>query len=148
MVLIFEYKQILIEGAFVTITLAIASLLLSVFFGLLGAFAKLSASSVARRTGNVYTTFVRSVPDLVLMMLIFFWGSGAGQSVGLCHRALGICRNQPIPSWCPHAWLHFRGLYVRNLSRCHSGSSARTDRGGNVGKRWSQDFDQFAALLR
>jgi histidine transport system permease protein/arginine/ornithine transport system permease protein len=74
MVLIFEYKQILIEGAFVTIMLAIVSLLLSVFFGLLGAFAKLSASSVARRTGNVYTTFVRSVPDLVLMMLIFLGG--------------------------------------------------------------------------
>ncbi len=71
---IFEYRQILIEGTLVTISLAILSLLLSIVLGLVGAFAKLSSSRGIRRAGNVYTVFVRSVPDLVLMMLIFFGG--------------------------------------------------------------------------
>lgn len=85
--LIYEYRQILIEGTFVTVTLAVLSLALSVALGLLGALAKLSPSPAVRRIGNIYTTFVRSVPDLVLMMLIFFGGqvliSTLGRVTGL-----------------------------------------------------------------
>jgi histidine transport system permease protein/arginine/ornithine transport system permease protein len=84
---LYDYRQILIEGSAVTIMLAVLSLLLSMCFGLLGAFAKLSSSRGFRRAGNLYTTFVRSVPDLVLMMLIFFGGQALinqlGQSTGL-----------------------------------------------------------------
>lgn len=87
MELIFEYRQILIEGAVVTISLALLSLVLSILFGLLGAFAKLSHSRGMRRVGNLYTTFVRSVPELVLMMLIFYGGQALlndiGQATGL-----------------------------------------------------------------
>ena len=85
--LIFEYRQILIEGTIVTISLAVLSLLLSVGFGLLGAFAKLSPSRGLRRIGKLYTTFIRSVPELVLMMLIFYGGQAMlndiGQATGL-----------------------------------------------------------------
>ena len=79
---IFEYRQILIEGTIVTVSLAVLSLLLSVVLGLLGAFAKLSHRRGIRRVGNVYTTFVRSVPDLVLMMLIFFGGQTLANQLG------------------------------------------------------------------
>ncbi len=85
--LIFEYRQILIEGTIVTISLAILSLLLSIAFGLIGAFAKLSHSRGFQRVGNLYTTFVRSVPELVLMMLVFYGGQALlneiGQATGL-----------------------------------------------------------------
>ncbi|WP_246557882.1 ABC transporter permease [Roseovarius nubinhibens] len=74
MQLIFEYRQILLEGVGVTVSLALLSLILSVICGLAGAFAKLSHAPGIRRAGNIYTTFVRSVPDLVLMMLIFYGG--------------------------------------------------------------------------
>ncbi|MFK7882265.1 ABC transporter permease [Roseobacter sp.] len=84
---IFEYRQILLEGAGVTVSLAVLSLLLSIVFGLMGAFAKLSQSPITRRIGGIYTTFVRSVPDLVLMMLIFYGGqvmlNDIGQATGL-----------------------------------------------------------------
>ena len=87
MELIFEYRQILIEGTVVTISLALLSLMLSILFGLLGAFAKLSDSPGMRRIGNLYTTFVRRVPELVLMMLIFYGGQALlndiGQATGL-----------------------------------------------------------------
>jgi len=42
--------------------------------GMLGAVAKLSASGIARSIAGVYTTIIRGVPDLVLMMIIFFGG--------------------------------------------------------------------------
>ncbi len=80
--LIYQYRQILIEGTGVTISLAVLSLLLSVALGLLGALAKLSPSMALRRCGNFYTTFVRSVPDLVLMMLIFFGGQVLVSTLG------------------------------------------------------------------
>lgn len=79
---IFEYSQILIEGTLVTVALAVLSLLLSIIMGLIGAFAKLSAKPSIRRAGSVYTLFVRSVPDLVLMMLIFFGGQTLVNQIG------------------------------------------------------------------
>lgn len=79
---IFEYRQILIEGTLVTVSLAILSLLLSIVMGLIGAFAKLSAKPGIRHAGNIYTLFVRSVPDLVLMMLIFFGGQTLVNQIG------------------------------------------------------------------
>ncbi|MBT8154769.1 ABC transporter permease [Epibacterium ulvae] len=79
---IFEYRQILIQGTLVTISLAVLSLALSIVLGLIGAFAKLSPTRGIRRMGNVYTLFVRSVPDLVLMMLIFFGGQTLLSQIG------------------------------------------------------------------
>lgn len=87
MEVIYEYRQVLIEGTGVTVSLAVLSLILSVVFGLIGAFAKLSQNRVHRQLGNAYTMFVRSVPELVLMMLIFFGGqlliNDIGQATGL-----------------------------------------------------------------
>ena len=47
--LIFEYRSQLIDGTLVTIQLALASLVVSLAFGLLGAWAKLSSSRLAQR---------------------------------------------------------------------------------------------------
>ncbi|WP_035920066.1 ABC transporter permease [Leisingera aquimarina] len=82
MQLIYEYRQILLEGVGVTVSLAVLSLILSVICGLGGAFAKLSQSRSIRQAGNSYTTFVRSVPDLVLMMLIFYGGQVMLNDIG------------------------------------------------------------------
>ncbi|MDO6458729.1 ABC transporter permease [Celeribacter halophilus] len=79
---ILEYRQILIVGTLVTISLAVLSLALSIVLGLVGAFAKLSSRRWIRRAGNIYTLFVRSVPDLVLMMLIFFGGQTLLTQIG------------------------------------------------------------------
>ena len=68
------YLPSLLAGARLTLAVALASLLLALLFGLAGAAAKLSASAFWRRAANVYTTVIRGVPDLVLMLLIFFGG--------------------------------------------------------------------------
>lgn len=68
------YLPSLLEGAALTLAVALASLALALVLGLAGATAKLSGSTFWRRAATVYTTVIRGVPDLVLMLLIFFGG--------------------------------------------------------------------------
>ncbi|MBC7192625.1 ABC transporter permease [Marinobacter sp.] len=68
------YGPSLLEGAFVTIELALLSLLLALTLGLLGASAKLSGNPVLRGLAATYTTLVRGVPDLVMMLLFYYGG--------------------------------------------------------------------------
>jgi len=64
----------ILGGAVVTVTVALSSLLIAVLLGLLGAAMKLSKSRTAKALATVYTTVIRGVPDLVLMLLIFYGG--------------------------------------------------------------------------
>ncbi len=68
------YTDLLLEGTVVTVSVGVASLILSVILGLLGAWAKLSKSKPAQWVAGTYTTLIRGVPDLVLMLLIFYGG--------------------------------------------------------------------------
>lgn len=66
------YGPLIMSGTWATIELAVMSLLLSVLIGLIGASSKLSASRVLRGISTGYTTLIRSVPDLVIMLLMFY----------------------------------------------------------------------------
>ncbi|HEY0180708.1 MAG TPA: ABC transporter permease subunit, partial [Dokdonella sp.] len=68
------YLPSLLQGAGLTLAVALASLALALLLGLAGAAAKLSASGAWRAAATVYTTVIRGVPDLVLMLLIFYGG--------------------------------------------------------------------------
>lgn len=68
------YGMSLLEGTVLTVEAALASAALAILLGILGALAKLSPSAVARGVAQVYTTLIRGVPDLVLMLLVFFGG--------------------------------------------------------------------------
>ena len=66
------YGQQLWNGTLVTIKLALLSLALAFVLGLIGAAAKLSANRWFAVPANIYTTLIRGVPDLVLMLLLFY----------------------------------------------------------------------------
>jgi arginine/ornithine transport system permease protein len=68
------YLPSLLEGLCLTLGVALVSLAVAVLLGLAGAAAKLSHSAFWRRSATVYTTLIRGVPDLVLMLLIFYGG--------------------------------------------------------------------------
>lgn len=68
------YGPRLLVGAALTTELAVASLALSVVLGLILANAKISHSRILRTAGVAYTAFVRGVPPLVMMMLVFYGG--------------------------------------------------------------------------
>jgi histidine transport system permease protein len=68
------YLPTILGGAALTLELALLSLLFALVAGLAGASAKLSKSAALRWTATVYTTVVRGVPDLVMMLLVFYGG--------------------------------------------------------------------------
>jgi len=68
------YGPSILEGTLLTIEVSLASLAIAMFLGILGALAKLSNSVSLRITAQSYTTIIRGIPDLVLMLLIFFGG--------------------------------------------------------------------------
>ncbi len=77
----------LIEGTGITLAVAFSSLVIAVLLGLLGAAARLSKAPLLRGIATVYTTVIRGVPDLVLMLLIFYGGQLAINAIAL---ALGF----------------------------------------------------------
>jgi histidine transport system permease protein len=66
------YGPQLIAGTCKTLELALLSLAVSFVLGLIGAAAKLSGKRALVCAGTAYTTLIRAVPDLVLMLLLFY----------------------------------------------------------------------------
>lgn len=71
---VIAYLPSILRGTWITIAISVCSVLLAVALGLLGAWGKLAASRVANSVTNAYTTLIRGVPDLVLMLLLFYGG--------------------------------------------------------------------------
>lgn len=74
MTLLQGYGPSIWDGTLLTINVSLVSLLVAVLLGILGALAKLSGIRLFVLASQVYTTVIRGVPDLVLMLLVFFGG--------------------------------------------------------------------------
>ena len=74
------YYLAILQGSVMTVGVSLAALLVSVVLGLAGAAAKLSGRPALVALATVYTTLIRGIPELVLMLLIFYGGS-----IGLNH---------------------------------------------------------------
>lgn len=117
---VLAFLPLLLGGAWVTVTLSLASTALAVVLGLAGAAAKLSGSAWLRAIGGAYTTVVRAVPDLVLMLLIFYGGQIA---VNRALEATGLIERFEVPRFAAgvltlgivfgsHMAETFRGAYL------------------------------------
>ncbi len=71
---LYGYGSSILEGTLLTIEVALASLVIAMLLGIVGALSKLSDSWVLRLLAQTYTTIIRGIPDLVLMLLVFFGG--------------------------------------------------------------------------
>jgi arginine/ornithine transport system permease protein len=72
--MLYGYLPTILAGLKVTLSIAAVSLLIASAFGMIGAIAKLSSSRAFRLCADVYTTLIRGLPELVLMLLIFYGG--------------------------------------------------------------------------
>jgi arginine/ornithine transport system permease protein len=68
------YGPSILEGTILTLEVSLASLVIAMAFGMCGALAKLSSSFTLSTIAKIYTTVIRSIPDLILMLLVFFGG--------------------------------------------------------------------------
>jgi len=70
-----DYYWSILNGALLTVGVSLAALAFSIVLGLMGAAAKLSGNPLLVLPAMVYTTIIRGIPELVLMLLIFYGGS-------------------------------------------------------------------------
>jgi His/Glu/Gln/Arg/opine family amino acid ABC transporter permease subunit len=68
------YLPLLARGALLTASLAVLSLALATLLGGLAAAGRIGGGPAARTLVLAYTTIVRGVPDLVLLLLVYFGG--------------------------------------------------------------------------
>ena len=70
-----NYYWSILNGALLTVAVSLAALAVSIVLGLVGAAAKLSGNKPLVGLATVYTTVIRGIPELVLMLLVFYGGS-------------------------------------------------------------------------
>lgn len=69
------YYLAILQGSALTVGVSLAALLVAIVLGLLGAAAKLSGRPLLVALATVYTTIIRGIPELVLMLLVFYGGT-------------------------------------------------------------------------
>jgi arginine/ornithine transport system permease protein len=70
-----SYYHSILYGAGLTVAVSLCALLVSILLGLAGAAAKLSGRPVLVALATGYTTLIRGIPELVLMLLVFYGGT-------------------------------------------------------------------------
>jgi arginine/ornithine transport system permease protein len=69
------YYSSILYGALLTVGVSLAALVVASILGMAGAAAKLSGKPPLVGIATLYTTIIRGIPDLVLMLLVFYGGS-------------------------------------------------------------------------
>ena len=65
----------LLRGLWSTFQIALGAYALGLALGLFGAFGKIYGGPVLRGALTVYTTVIRAVPELVLILLLYYLGT-------------------------------------------------------------------------
>jgi arginine/ornithine transport system permease protein len=66
------YGWMLVAGAKLTILVGLCSMAIAILLGLLGTWGKLAHVRSARMASETYTTIIRGVPELVLILLVYY----------------------------------------------------------------------------
>jgi His/Glu/Gln/Arg/opine family amino acid ABC transporter permease subunit len=66
------YGWLLLKGAQLTVLVGLASMAIAVFLGLIGAWGKLAKPRAAQVVAGTYTTVIRGIPELVLILLVYY----------------------------------------------------------------------------
>lgn len=90
---ILDWTGPLLQGAFVTLQIAVLAYLIGLALGLLGAAAKLSGVRPLYAVATGYSTLIRAVPELLLIILLYYAGT---QTLNAMLRALGIIQTVEI----------------------------------------------------
>lgn len=76
------YEKALWDAFLLTMELAFTALFFGLILGVLGGLAKTSSNAILRVIGNVYSTLVRGVPELLWVFLIYYGTIGAVRAFG------------------------------------------------------------------
>ena len=79
----------LFHGALSTLQISFLAYAMGLVIGLFGASGKLSGGKVVKRILEIYTTLVRSIPELLLIVILFYTGT---QGINALASAIGLGR--------------------------------------------------------
>ena len=68
------YGASILDGTWLTLQLALSSMAVAITLGLIGAALRISPVKWLAMLGDTYATVIRGIPDLVLILLIFYGG--------------------------------------------------------------------------
>jgi His/Glu/Gln/Arg/opine family amino acid ABC transporter permease subunit len=71
----------ILAGAWLTLELAVVSLGVGILLGLLTAGGKLSRNRLARGVAHLYTELVRGIPEMLVVLVVFFGASSLLQTI-------------------------------------------------------------------
>ncbi|MEL7215462.1 MAG: ABC transporter permease subunit [Pseudomonadota bacterium] len=77
-----EFAPLLMRGLGVTVAVAVLSLALATALGALSAAGRIGGGRIAHSVVFLYTSLVRGVPDLVMILLIYFGGQRLINTIG------------------------------------------------------------------
>ena len=93
---LFGFGAQLAAGTLVTAGLAAASLACGLVLGMAGAGARLSRRRLLRAAGHGYTTAVRGVPELLVVLIVYFGASAAVRRLAALFGATGYFELSPF----------------------------------------------------
>lgn len=82
------YGDLLLQGCGMTVRLALGAVALGLLLGLAGAALKLSRAKWARAIGTAYTDVFRGLPELLVVLIIYYGAEAALR--GLVNDTLGL----------------------------------------------------------
>ena len=75
------WSDSLLWGAGLSLSLSVTAYLLGLVLGLMGAAAKISGNRIARAIANFYTSVIRSVPEILIIFLVYYTATNAVTSL-------------------------------------------------------------------
>ena len=66
-----------LRGILFTLQISVCGYIIGFVLGLLGAGAKLHGNKWLYRVGDLYTTFIRAIPELLLILMVYYMGTRA-----------------------------------------------------------------------
>jgi arginine/ornithine transport system permease protein len=138
------YFSSILQGALLTVGVSLAALLVAIVLGLIGAAAKLSGRPVAVAVATIYTTLVRGIPELVLMLLIFYGGT-----IGLNHlmEALGSKKTVDINPFLAGV-LTIGFIYGAYMTETFRGAILSSIPKGQMEAAWAFGMGRLQTFLR
>jgi histidine transport system permease protein len=144
------YSQLILAGTWVTLKISFLSLVVSFFIGLAGAVAKLSSNPVLAWGAGLYTTLIRGIPALVLMLLLYF-SVQMGLNRMTEHFGLNQLDIEPVSA----AIMVLGFIYGAYFTETFRGAYLAVPRGQmeaalSIGMPWSRAFRriQFPQMMR
>jgi His/Glu/Gln/Arg/opine family amino acid ABC transporter permease subunit len=66
------YGWLLLKGAKLTVYVGLSAMVIAIFLGLIGSLCKISRIKPIVFAANLYTTIIRGIPELVLILLVYY----------------------------------------------------------------------------